>query len=735
MNDMAQQVIVETPDGTVTLTADEIEAIEAEQERVRAERNDRLDALGRELAAKRRAAIQFRRQSGIEDMWREDDDAYNGIDDASRHANTNPYAQRPAGMAMPRVDDNRSTVVLNITKPYCNAFASKLISMRLQVIGRAWALKPTPVPELAQMAQSDKTVAVNGNTVKESDLAMQIMAQAVESAAKAQKRIDDWTIEGGFIREARQCVDDMARVGTGVLKGPMPERVKYRKVTDGGVQVIEKIRPATKCIPVDRVFPDPACGDDVHKGDFIFEFDQLTRKSIEDLKGQPGYLDDQIDAVLLEGPRPSDEVWTEDSSGKRSDRENLPFDVWYFTGQLRKPEVEAAGCECADENETVPVMLMMVNEHVIRMGTNPLDSGKFPYDVIPCSRVKGHWWGVGIARDLRTPQRLITGAARRWAENAGVSAGPQIVIREGLLSPHNGSYDVTSPKVWTVKHDADIQQVAHAFQVFQIDSRQRELMEMIRFYLKMCEDVTGLPAIMQGQQGEAPDVLGVVQILNANTNVVASRSAVMFDDNGIGPHIRRYYEWLQEYGEDESEKGDCEVVVLPPPDIGADAQFLKEALQMSLNPAFGINPKLIAAEIMKVNKFDPSRVSYTPEELQQMQEAAQKQSQNDPRIAVAQLNAQKDMQLAQMEQQFEASESAHEREFKLLIAGIDAELARAGLTSDQQKVLSEIKAKLGDTAIKIRAQREMQREAHAVQMSKPPVEPAGRAANGRAYTH
>ena len=71
---------------------------------------------------------------------------------------------------------------------------------------------------------------------------------------------------------------------------------------------------------------------------------------------------------------------------------------------------------------------------------------------------------------------MITGAVRKLNENLGLSSGPQIVYRKGVLIPQNGDYTITGGKLWYVGKDADIQQVQHAFQLFNIDSRQAELM-------------------------------------------------------------------------------------------------------------------------------------------------------------------------------------------------------------------------------------------------------------------
>jgi hypothetical protein len=53
-------------------------------------------------------------------------------------------------------------------------------------------------------------------------------------------------------------------------------------------------------------------------------------------------------------------------------------------------------------------MVTMVNNRVIKAALNPLDSGDFPYDVLPWQRKSGMPWGNGVARQGRTPQRIVT---------------------------------------------------------------------------------------------------------------------------------------------------------------------------------------------------------------------------------------------------------------------------------------------------------------------------------------
>jgi hypothetical protein len=57
----------------------------------------RLDALGESLAQSRSDAINAREQSGIEQQWIEDEEFYQGIDDANRNEHSNAWRTKPPG--------------------------------------------------------------------------------------------------------------------------------------------------------------------------------------------------------------------------------------------------------------------------------------------------------------------------------------------------------------------------------------------------------------------------------------------------------------------------------------------------------------------------------------------------------------------------------------------------------------------------------------------------------------
>ena len=115
----------------------------------------KLDALGQSLAKTRAEAISARQASGIEEEWFEDEEFYQGIDDANR-GEFHTWRNKPPGQAARSVEavgTTRSTVVPNITGPYVDAAAARIADMLLPTDDRSWALKPTPIPDLDGIAK------------------------------------------------------------------------------------------------------------------------------------------------------------------------------------------------------------------------------------------------------------------------------------------------------------------------------------------------------------------------------------------------------------------------------------------------------------------------------------------------------------------------------------------------------------------------------------------------------
>lgn len=740
-------------DGIVTpaeLSEDELRAEEERRREEEALRAERLDALGISLATSRSKAIDGRAASGIELEWEEDEEHYEGVDDANRGERKSRRGKPPGNTGQNEATQaTTSTVFINITRPYVDAASARVSDMLLPTDDRSWGMEPTPVPELASMAEGkfpDHLVRQAAAENPDPEIArsklhaavdevVKVMAEAREKAGRAQKRIEDWHVQGQWHAEVRKVIEDATKIGVGVLKGPVPVKQKQIAFVDGKLILREEIQPASYRIDPWNFYPDPACGENIHNGSHCWERDDITERGLMDLQGVPGYLDDQIHKVLEEGALKASRIAPDRllPDGHTPDKSGM-FEIWYYHGVLKREDIEATGCTCGEEYVAVPAQVTMVNNRVIKAALNPLDTGDLPYDAMVWQKRAGSWAGIGVSRQIRTPQEIVVAAGRNLMDNAGRAGGPQLVIQQGIVQPHDGVYEVTPWKVWIAGADADLEHIDKAFRFVTIPMLQAELMAIIQLGLRLAEDVTGLPLLLQGQQGKAPETLGGMQMLNNNASTVLRRVARIFDDSITEPHVRRYYAYLLCYGED-NEKGDFQIdargsSALVQRDV--ENQSIAEMANVVSNPIFGVDPKKWFEEWCKSKHLDPKRFQFDDKKWEEIV-AGMAQGQQDPRLAVAQMRADVDGKLKQMELAFEQQENAKDRELKLMIAQIDAELAKAGLTADQQKVLAEIKGRLGDTAIKIRAQREMQLNEHAIELSKPPVEPPGRAAPGKAY--
>lgn len=721
---------------------------------------EKLDALGAAIGKYRTEAVDGRKSSGIEQVWTEDIEFCEGIDDANRGAVISGKSLRQYQPVT-----NQSIAFPNITAAYVDAAAARVGDILVPTDERAWSIKETPVPELLQkakgglpieviegMAQANVPEEVAVKVAKaEQDAANATIAAAKEKAERAQKRIEDWHVEGQFHAELRKVIDDAARIGTGILKGPVPVKKRSQMYRDGQLLIEEVTKPVSKRVDPRNVFPDPACGQNPHDGRFIFERAFLNRKQVAELKGQEGYNAEQINLCLREGPSKRDEP-RQTAEGKTLDDKEL-FEVWYFHGEVTPEDMEVAGFkhQTGKEGEwegkdAVPACLTLINDRVVKAALNHMDTGEFPYDFFPWERRENSPWGKGIARKAREGQRIVVAATRVMLTNAGRAAGPVFVLKNNVKGA-NGKNDVEPWKVYYAAAEDASGNAQHAIAMHIIPSLQKELMEIIRYGMDIAERETGMPMMLQGQVGAGPDTYGGQQLADRNATGVLRRIARQFDDTLTEPHIRRYYTYLLLYGEDDFEKGEFVV------DAKGSTALVERALnreqdakylQASLNPQFGLDPKKAMDATLRTDNRNPKDYQYTEEELQ-AQAAQQQQKPADPRAEaskeVAQVRSKTEIDKANIvaksdmtELQFKAAEAEKQRQHESRMAVMTRDLKIMELAENRNVSVAQIKAELAGKVMTLRTQEKLATNARpSPQVAKPAVEPPGRAPDGQAF--
>lgn len=781
--------------------------LEALQQRLD-ERENRLNDISAAVLRLREDAVRARRESGIEQIWADCEDAYLGIDDLNRPAERGRWS-KPTSMVGPVTKDTgrqanrKSTAFVRLTARYVDMGAAKISEIILPIDDKAFSFGPTPVPELAEKAEDATPVAgpdgqalmrpqseeeaaqaaqqaqgVPGQPqtpvaqavqVTVGDLAKRQMEKAKQSAEKAEKRIYDWMVESRYPMQMRKVMFDAARIGTGILKGPYPENRRGQKfsIADGEAKLtlVNRVAPACKWINPWNFFPHRACGEDAHTGDYVVEYDTISEATLRGLKeaqdqlGKRIYIGSQIDKVIEEGPQRQKEFDGRNPAETNNTERNGQFGIWYFTGTLKRSDF--LNCEPAigdddlpDDLQHISCIITMVNDCVIGATLNPLDTGSFPYHVFQWSRRAGYWAGVGVAEQVALPQQIVNAGTRRLLDNAGISSGAQIAVRQGGIVPADGNWTITPDKLWFMTDEAGSDDIRKVFMSVEFPNLGTQIMAIIQYGFKLAEEASNIPLISQGQTGaQDPQTFGQAELQNNNANSLLRNIAYNVDDSITEPFVNRCYEWLlMDPSVPEDEKGDFEI------NARGSIAMVEKAIQeqtlamlgaMTLNPAYGMDPKRWAEEFVRVKRMDPSRLQYTEDEQKRMASqpppeapavtAAKIRAASAEKIATqrdqttlqrGKIDMDRDIAYNQSLERRDANQAMYRREQLALqreIAMLELQIRR-GISVDTNKT------KLADTVMKLQTTKQLAMNgARAASMPTPPVEPPGRAPAGQSF--
>jgi hypothetical protein len=714
---------------------------------------ERLQTFGMSLAATRDKWIRARAASSWDKRVAQDIDQYHGKDAANKMgAHMMESVEQGYPITTRNAKPNRSTVFVGVTRQKTNAAEARLSDILLPTDDRNWGIQPTPDADAAMALEDHDTLVdpatgqpvlfdAKGNVVTDprqgqpipkSKIAQASQWAAYKAAQAMQKEIDDQLVECDYNSEVRKMLHDAAVTGTGILKGPVVTkrtRKAWREQRDASgqtvqvVEIVEMLSPASFRIDPRMVWEDPACGDEVKNGQGIFELQTLTMRQVRELAKQPGYLKNQLRKVIEEGPRRSaalNETRQQiDGADRDANDDDKTFQQWIYWGELDPDDLEAAGVSVDGKEDPLRSFcgcVEMINNTVVRAYVNPLEDFPIPYDFYPWEKVSGSTRGYGVPYLMRAQQSVINAAWRQMMDNAGVTSGPQIVIKQAAIQPADGTWQLTPRKIWYASDDTV--DVRTAMASFEFASHQAELAGIIDLAERLGDQETATPMMAQGQQGSAPDTVGGMQMLMNSANVVLRRLVKQFDDYVTKPHIRRYYDYNMMYSDKDDLKGDFNIDAR-----GSSALIIRDIqnqaftnlLAIATNPVFApmIDPRVLFEKALQAQHIDPKDIMLSEEEIKAKQ-AQQPQAPPDPRVQAAQINAQARVAQAQAVQQGVTSQvqsrtqaEVEDRQLRLQELQIRREIEMLKLAADERITIQEVKAQLAQAAINDRTKKEL----------------------------
>ena len=488
-----------------------------------------------------------------------------------------------------------SEVYMMITEVKCRAAESWLRDILLEGGGPPWDLAATPIPDLSpaqsaevQGAFAEKVLEIVQNTgqapskqqmlelreMVSQDYRFAILQQTQSRADRMKLKIEDQFTQGGWDTAFNDFITDLVTFPAAFIKGPIVRRQRalgWRTTPDGRTQVepIERLGPEYERVDPFRIYPEPGISN-IHEG-YLFEHHRLSRSELAELIGVPGYDDDAIRKVLEIG---NGQSWIAEDVELQKDEEErkyysymrptTEFDALEFWGKVSGKMLIEWGMtedEVPDPAREYDANVWLVGNYVIKAVLNYDPLGEKPYSKTSFIKCPGAFWGKGIPEIIEDLQGVCNAAARALVNNMGIASGPQVEINLDRIPPNEDITQLSPWKIWQTVNDP-VGSSAPAIRFTQPDSRATELMAVYERFSRLADDHSGIPAYVYGDlnvQGAGRTSSGLSMLMGAAGKGI--RQVVMHIDSDIvKPIVERQFVYNMRYDEDESIKGDVEVV-------------------------------------------------------------------------------------------------------------------------------------------------------------------------------
>lgn len=686
-----------------------------------------------ELLKERAADITHRRNSGIEGVWKSarvqfaHGDAEQGFrgtlekSDSLDGSITRGYSEPD--------NDGRSTVSVNITRPYTNAGTARTSDLLLPAGERDnWDLRETPISDLEALRPyfEQQPALLEQIPYKLAGKLQQSPEDRKIAISKCRELIKDYLIETDFASKTRKQIKEAGLTGTGILYGLFPEERKLSPDVKKAVEVLVasapedqqpilqfelemKVlrRPSLELVPVENVYPDKKCGNSIHKGDHIWQVVQnITKSELRKLRSASNYFSEEIDYLLTQEP----EIVTEVGGSKPKS-----FEIWRRTGEVNITKLascqeefdqfhEQLGKASTPYDETTDcfewLQLEFINNRLVKLNALTTDSKQLPYRFLVWEERTDSPFGIGIPEQIETPQRGLNQAVRAAQDNLGYSVGFGLIFLEGVIESLDGDDNRYRPyKEYRALRDQLMalagKEVApkDAIQTLEFPNYLDKILPWINYWLQMAEQITGLPLLLQGQK--ATDSVGVTNALMGSSTTNLRLFVKHWDDDVCKPIITDAYDWVQLYGPLEAQ-ADAVAQALGSSILvekELQQQALLQLLGFAVQPAYKLSPEMLAKRIVEGFGLNYDDVKITDEELELLKAAAE---QPEATVQVAQIRSQTDLQVQQMKDQItemkimldaqlkgQSIEQAREAVQTQGLANIAQETVRAESVADQ----------------------------------------------------
>ncbi len=488
-----------------------------------------------------------------------------------------------------------SEVFMGITEVKCRAAESWLRDTLMDEGSPPWDIVHTPIPDLPPEVHEEikeifgqkvtEMIQMTGQAptpqqlseIKEivsQEYRFKVMREAQNRADRMEMKIKDQFTQGGWNHAFNDFITDLVTFPAAFIKGPIIRRQRHLEwgQDDMGRTVAnpsERLAPEFERVDPFHIFPEPGITNP-DEG-YLFHYHPLTRMELADLIGVPNYDETAIREILARG---SHETWVnldiqfqKDHLESKYHTHNRPteiYDALEFWGKIPGSmllEWGMAPDEVEDPTREYDACVWMIGRYIIKAVLNYDPLGEKPYAKTSFLRVPGAFWGKGIPEVIEDVQSVANAAARSLVNNMGIASGPQVEVNVDRIPANEEITQMHPWKIWQTLNDP-MGSSAPAVRFGQPESNADVLMAVYEKFSRLADDHSGIPAYIYGDmdvQGAGRTSSGLSMLMGAAGKGI--RQVIShIDADIIKPVVQRQFTFNMRYDDDESIKGDAEVV-------------------------------------------------------------------------------------------------------------------------------------------------------------------------------
>lgn len=472
-------------------------------------------------------------------------------------------------------------VYVGIAALKARAAESWLTDIILNNIDKPWTLDPTPKPDLPE-SQVEQTVEILIRELPDiqslealKDRARELKAaQSAIAFAKAEtatKRmetvIEDQLFEGGWTTEFAKLVSDVCWAPACFMRGPVV--VGKRMGVWDGDKYAAKVQqiPTVRTISPFDAFPAPN-STDTQDGDYFCERARFGSGQLYGLIGVEGFHAANIRAALARHPNGYKREFFGDAERKALEdkgndlevkKDNYgEYETVIYNGIVPGSLLADHGIIVPDRQNAYECEVWMVDDLVIRAILNPNPTGTRPIFKSSYRKVSGQFWGQGVICLVYDLMRVCNAAARNLVKNMGFASGPIGEVVGERTAETQDPTEIVPYKIFMVGPDLT-GTGAPAYRFHNITSIASDLMAVVDRYMKLADDISGVPSYVLGnpQVAGAGRTLGGLSMLMGNAAKGIKSVQLNIDRDIITGVVAGFYVYNMLTSDDDSIKADA----------------------------------------------------------------------------------------------------------------------------------------------------------------------------------